>query len=188
MPDKEQADVRLGGMLVPYGHSDTEAIDIAVHILGGSSLSSRMGITIRDEQGLAYHVSVKTRQRNNGRLWFMQSTTKSENVHILLRSALKEINQMRQEKVTDAELFNAKRYFIGTLPMVIETPNDILQQVYEMVRHDLPLTAFDTYADRVLSVTKDDVLRVMKKYFDPSKLVYVAGGPVEVNSMDEFNR
>ena len=187
MPEKKQADVRIGGTLVPYGHPDTEAIDVAVHILGGSSLSSRMGVNIRDEQGFAYSVSVKTRQRMKGGLWFMQSGTKGENATKLLSCAIKEIKKMRQEPVTDEELFNAKRYFIGTLPMVIETPQDILGLVYDMVRHNVPLNDFDTYADRVMSVTKKDVMRVMKKYFDPTNVVIVGAGPLAENALDGFN-
>jgi len=188
MPEKKQADVRIGGTLAPYGHPDTEAIDIAVHILGGSSLSSRMGVSIRDEQGLAYGVGVKTRQRNKGGLWFMKAGTKGENAQKLLHSAIKEIDKMRQEEVTDEELLTAKRYFIGTLPMVIETPLDILHQVAEMVRHEAPLNEFDTYADRVMRVTKQDVLRVMKKYFNPKNIVIVGAGPLKEDALEEFEK
>ncbi|HDQ00640.1 MAG TPA: insulinase family protein [bacterium] len=186
MPEKKQADVRIGGTLVPHGHADTDAIDVAVHILGGSSLSSRMGVNIRDEQGLAYNVSVRTRQRQKGGLWFMQSATKSETASQLLKSAIHEIENMRKEKVTDKELIAAKRYFIGTLPMVIETPGDILMLVFDMVNHGMPLDYFDNYADRVMAVTKEDVLRVMRYYFDPRNIVVVGAGPIEQSELDQF--
>ncbi|MBN1350838.1 insulinase family protein [candidate division KSB1 bacterium] len=186
MPEKSQADVRLGGTLVPHGHPDSEAIDLAVHILGGSSLSSRLGVSIRDEQGLVYRVGLKTRQRMTGGLWFLQAGTKGENAPQLVRSAISEIERMRREEVTAEELLAAKRYFIGILPMVVETPLDILDQMHEMVRHNLPLTDFDTYSQRVMKVNSKDILRVMKKYFDTENMVIVGAGPLGEDVFREF--
>ena len=184
MPEKKQADVRIGGLLVPFGHKDSEAIELAVHILGGSSLTSRMGVNIREKQGLAYSVGVKTRQRQHGGLWFMQSGTKPETATQLLKSALAEIERMRKEEVSDQELLNAKRFLIGTLPMILESPDDVLRQVEDMVEHHLPVEYFDDYTDRLLAVTKKDILRVMKKYFNTENIVIVGAGPI---SEDEFD-
>ncbi|NOZ60496.1 MAG: insulinase family protein [Calditrichaeota bacterium] len=186
MPEKKQADVRIGGLLVPYGHKDSEAIELAVHILGGSSLTSRMGVNIREKQALAYHVGVKTRQRQHGGLWFMQSGTKPETATQLLKSALAEIRRMRREKVSDAELLNAKRFLIGILPMMLESPDDVLRQVEDTAEHHLPVEYFDNYADRIMAVTKDDILRVMTKYFDTKNIVIVGAGPMDEHEFDIF--
>ncbi|MDW7681291.1 MAG: hypothetical protein SCK70_12050, partial [bacterium] len=58
--------------------------------------------------------------------------------------------------------------------------------VFDMVNHGMPLDYFDNYADRVMAVTKEDVLRVMRYYFDPRNMVVVGAGPIEQSDLDQF--
>jgi zinc protease len=44
------------------------------------------------------------------------------------------------------------------------------------VAYDLPDDYFNTYIQRILAVTKDDVLRTAKKYLDPEKMAIIVVG------------
>jgi zinc protease len=186
MPEKKQVDIRIGLKWVPKNDADIDALDIMERILGGSSLSSRLGVNIRDNQGLAYGINCQSKTRLYGGIWFIQSKTESKNVKQLINTALKEMERMKTEPVTDEELSDAIKYYQGILPMVVETVDGIASIVRDQVYYHLPMDDFDTYPERLAKVTKEDVQRVAQKYLDTQNLVITVAGPVEENLLDEF--
>ncbi len=186
MPEKKQADIRIGLKWVPKNDKDIDALDIMERILGGSSLSSRLGVNIRDNQGLAYGINCQSKTRLYGGIWFIQSKTESKNVKQLIQTALKEMERMKTEPVTDEELSDAIKYYQGILPMVVETVDGIASIVRDQVYYHLLMDDFDTYPERLAKVTKEDVQRVAQKYLDTKNLVITVAGPVDENVLDEF--
>jgi zinc protease len=186
MPEKKQVDIRIGLRWVPKNDKDIDALDIMERVLGGSSLSSRLGVNIRDNKGLAYGIGCQSKTRLYGGIWFIQSRTEPKNVKQLIKSALAEIERIKKEPVTDEELSDAIRFYQGIMPMVVETVDGIASIVKDQIFYNLPMDDFDTYVDRIGKITKDDVQRVANKYLDTNNLVITIAGPVEENILDEF--
>jgi zinc protease len=186
MPEKKQVDIRIGLKWVPKNDKDIDALDIMERILGGSSLSSRLGVNIRDNQGLAYGINCQSKTRLYGGIWFIQSKTEAKNVKQLIRTALKEMERIKTEPVTDEELSDAIKYYQGILPMVVETVDGIAAVIKDQIYYHLPMDDFDTYPDRLAKITKEDVQRVAQKYLDTQNLVITVAGPVDENVLDEF--
>ncbi|GAB4365755.1 MAG: pitrilysin family protein [Calditrichia bacterium] len=176
--EDSQVTLRIAHEAPESSHPDYEKLELANHILGGSSLTSRLGINIRDKQGLTYGIISKLRGRNHGGWWYVGGKTSPENVGKMFVSTLYEIQRMRESKVTENELNDAKRFFLGTLPMVVETPGDIMHILMDQIRSYKPLNDFDHYAERLLAITREDVLNVSQKYFHPERSVIVVGGPI----------
>jgi zinc protease len=78
---------------------------------------------------------------------------------------------------TAAEVDDAKRYLIGSLPRQLETNAGIAgfllsAEVYGLgIDHDVRLP------QRVAEVTHDDVARVARRLLDPARAVVVVAGP-----------
>jgi len=70
------------------------------------------------------------------------------------------------------------------LPFAIETPDDIASRTFEMLNARLPLDSYDKRADRLMAVTKDDIMRVARKYFTLDRFVISVDGPIEEHSLD----
>ena len=49
-----------------------------------------------------------------------------------------------------------------------------------------PIDSFDKKADRIKAITKDDILRVAKKYFTIDNFVIAVDRPIEENSLDKI--
>ena len=89
---------------------------------------------------------------------------------------LKELGLMRDSDVTDAELARAKDQIVKSFPARFATRANVAAQLAELAIFDLPDSYVTDYTRRISAVTKDDVRRVARKYFDPSHLTVVVVG------------
>ena len=186
MPGKKQVDVRMGFRWVAKTDPNLDGLDVLNDILGGSTLTSRLGVTIRDKMGLTYGITTKTRTREKGGLWFLTAKTEPQHVQKLIRESLKIIGQVRENGVTETELKKAQSFDLRILPMVVETPGDILNLVTDMVKYGQPLNYFDTYYDRILGLKVQQINHLAKKYLSTKNYVLTVAGDVPVNILDEF--
>ena len=87
-----------------------------------------------------------------------------------------ELKRLRDEKVSAAELDNAKRAIVGSFALSLEQPQSLLQNIITQKLYDLPADYWDTYPQKVAAVSADDVQRVAQKYIDLDHLQIVAVG------------
>src|SRR5213078_420769 len=74
------------------------------------------------------------------------------------------------------ELENAKRSIVGAFALSLENPGALLQNIITQKLYDLPASYWDTYPQKVESISADDVQRVAQKYIDLDHLQIVAVG------------
>src|SRR5438132_4655564 len=87
---------------------------------------------------------------------------------------MNEFNRIRDEKVSANELDNAKRSIVGGFALSLENPAGRLQNIVTQKLYNLPANYWDTYPQKVESITADDVQRVAQKYIDLQHLQIVA--------------
>lgn len=166
---------------------DEEIVAVLNHILAGSALTSRMGIELRDKQGLIYGIKSELwRKSDDIGYWKFNTKTGPKNTEKVIKGIFSEIKKLFNEGITDTELNQAKQRLIGLLPFYVETPDDASQYVFEMIQNKQPFNFFDQKASRIVSVTKEDVLRIAKKYFTLDQFFVVVDGPIEENSLDKL--
>jgi zinc protease len=93
-----------------------------------------------------------------------------------LREFMNEFKRIRDEKVSPTELDNAKRSIVGAFALSLENPGALLQNIITQKLYDFPASYWDTYPQKVESISADDVQRVAQKYIDLNHLQVVAVG------------
>ncbi len=177
-PADRQVTIRLAHE-APDRHSpDLENLMVANYILGGNSLTSRLGKTIRDNHGLVYGITSKLFARNHGGWWLVECKTSPGNAGRVLLLMLHEIEKMRRDGVSLEEVNEARGYFRGTMPFSMETPLDVLRILVEEIKLGFPLNHWDTFPDRLASINAESVSRTAQKYFHPRRSIIAIGGPV----------
>jgi len=96
--------------------------------------------------------------------------TKNESVKLAIDQTLKIVEEMRQNGVTDKELQDAKDYIIGSFPRRMDTDGKIAGLLTQIEYYNLDRDYFDMYKRNIEKVTKEDVLRVAKKYLHPEDI------------------
>lgn len=166
---------------------DQEAVDILNYVLASSALTSRMGIQLRDKQGLIYGIKSELWAPTGSiGYWKFNTKTAPKNAEKVITGIFGEIRKLLEGGITDEELQTAKQRRLGLLPFFIETPDDIATRVFEMLRDKEPLDSFDKKAERILAVKAEDVMRIAKKYFTLDRFIVVVDGPIEQHSLDHL--
>lgn len=188
--EKDYSECTINIGFAPFNdvkQEDEEIVAVLNHILAGSALTSRMGIELRDKQGLIYGIKSELwRKSDDIGYWKFNTKTGPKNTEKVIKGIFSEIKKLFNEGISDTELNQAKQRLIGLLPFYVETPDDASQFVFEMIQNKQPFNFFDKKANRIVSVTKDDVLRIAKKYFTLDKFIIVVDGPIEENSLDKL--
>jgi zinc protease len=176
--DKEltQANIIMGHEGVTRGNPDYYVIQVMNNILGGGGFSSRVVDSIRNERGLAYSVyTYFNADKSHGTFQFVMQT-KNDSAREAMRIAREEIERIRREPVSEQELNDAKDYLTGSFPLRLDTNRKVANFLAQVEFFQLGLDYPDRYGDLIRKVTREDVLRVAKRYLQPEKLITVVVG------------
>jgi zinc protease len=174
--DVTQASILFGYVGIARDNPDYYAVQVMNYIFGGGGFSSRLMKVIRDEMGLTYSInSFFAATKYPGR-FEVEVQTKNESAGRVIDEMLKQMRLMKAESISDQELQYAKDYLIGSFPRRLETIRKTADFIAAVQYYRLGDDYIDRYKDYVAKVTKDDVLRVARKYLDDENYVLVIVG------------
>ncbi len=175
-----QTHLRAGHLSVKENDPDYPALSILNDILGGGSFRSRLFQDIRTQRGLAYSVgsAIRTGTRERG-IWAMRAETKLESTQEVIQRLVVHMERLREQPVTDAELEEAKEAFINSFVFSFTSPSAIVGRLIGLEYDGLPRDFLQQLRERVVKLTKEDLLRVARTHLHPERLKIVALGPPE---------
>lgn len=172
-----QTQVRIGHLGIKQDNPDFYALSIMNDILGAGGLTSRLFQDIRTRQGLAYSVGSAFRPGKLERGFFLAyGATRAEKTLQAMTTIIQHIGEIREGLVSDEELKRAKEAFLNSFIFSFSSPAQIVGRQISLEYYGLPGDFLEQYRANVEKVTKDDILRVAKKYLHPDRLIVVAVG------------
>jgi predicted Zn-dependent peptidase len=174
-PNSVQTNLFIGNIAIERKSPDYVAMTVMNRILGGGP-ASRLFINLREEKGYTYGVGSGLTALKFPGPWSASSSMRTEVTEGALTELLKEVRRMREEKVSDRELDDARRAIVAEFALSLESPAQVIG--YEITRriYGLPADYWDTYPASVSAVSADEVQRVARKYLDPETMQIVAVG------------
>ena len=173
-PGAPQSSVRIGTVGVPRSTDDYFSLLVMNTILGGS-FTSRLNNNLRETKGYTYGARSGFDMRREAGPFTASAEVTGTKTDSSLIEFMKELRGIL-DTVPQGELEKAKRYLQLGLPASFETTGDIAFRLTPVVTYGLPLDYYNTYVQRIESVTQADVQRVARRYLDPSKLAIVIVG------------
>jgi zinc protease len=157
---------------------DYYAAQIMSYILGGDTFGSRLGKSIRDQNGLAYSVdSFIQAQHGSGPFEvFLGANPKNATKAITLMRQI--MAQMRRYGVTPEEIHLAKQYITGAYPLRLETNAGVAGVLLRSEDYGLGLDFPQRRNALYNAVTPAQVNAAIKKYLRPDQGVLVIAGAV----------
>jgi zinc protease len=176
-PSSVQTTVVLGNIAIDRRDPDYFALNVANHILGEGT-TGRLFLNLREEKGYTYGVySTFTAVKYPGP-WRAGGDVRTEVTSGAMTEFLNEFNRLRDQKVPDNELDEAKRSIVASFALSLESPSELLGYAIVQKIYGFPADYWDTYPAKIMSVTADDIQRVARKYLNPDNLQVVAVGDV----------
>ncbi len=171
--DLTQANIVLGHLGISRENPDYYAVSVMNYILGGGGFSSRLMQSIRDEKGLAYDVHSFFEALKQAGTFEVGVQTKNESASTAIADIHRQLELIREEPVSDEELSEAKSYLTGSFRRRLDTNRKIADFLAAVEFYELGGDYVDKYAGYVNAVTKEEILRVARKYIDPDNYVLV---------------
>jgi predicted Zn-dependent peptidase len=173
-----RVDILLPG--IKRENPDYFAIQVMNDILGGGGFTSHIMSSVRSDEGLAYSAYSSF----PGGIYYPNNFTaayqsKSRSVTYAASIVLREMKKMTEQPPTDQELSIAKAGFIDTFPRHFATKSQVAANFAQEEftgRYARDPQYYRTYRSHIEAVTKDEVLRVAKKYLAPDKSVILIVG------------
>ena len=174
-PGSVQTVFQIGALGIARTDPDYVAFAVMNRILGGGA-SSRLFLNIREDKGYAYSVGSSFNTSKYRGTFIASSPVRTEVTEGTLREFMNEFKRIREEKVSPAELDNAKRAIVGQFALALENPQSLLQNIITQKLYNLPADYWDTYPQKVEAITAADVQRIAQVYIDMEHLQIIAVG------------
>jgi zinc protease len=179
-----QANIVLGNVGVRRYNPDYYSLSVMNYILGGGGFGSRLTEEIRVKRGLAYSVaSFFDAEKYQGSFQIVMQT-KNPSAREAIDLALKEMELIRKEPVSEEDLRRAKAYLIGSFPLRIDTQSKLANFLAQVEYYGLGLDYPERYPSLINSVTREGVLSVGKAYLHPEQVILVVVGNLKEAGME----
>ena len=175
-PGAAQSVFNIGLPGPPRNTPDYFALQVLNTILGGQ-FQSRLNANIREQKGYSYGVNSGFSYGKGPGAFRAGGSIFSAKTDAALLEFMKELKGIVGEKpITDEEIKTAKESLIQGLPQRFASVSAISSAITSLVVQGLPDDYYQTYAKNVSAVTKEDLLRVAKRYIDLEHLAIVIVG------------
>jgi predicted Zn-dependent peptidase len=162
--DTTQAQLVVGVPALARDHPDAWVLSVMNAILG-DGMSSRLFLSVREEQALAYDISSGVSDYRDAGALEVAAGVDPEALPAALDAILAELERLRADPVPDDELAKAKRYLGGGLELRMDETRHVASWLGgQEALHEDVLTV-DQALDRIESVSAEDIGRVASTLF-----------------------
>ena len=181
IPEKSETSLIMGTVGPARGDPDYLDAVLGNSILGEFGMMGRIGRSVREENGLAYYAGSSLTSLTYGGCWTLEAGVNPANVESAAELILAELRRFTSEKVSNDELDDVKSFFVGSLPLSLESNSGVAGLLMNMETHHLGLDYLQRMPELVAAVSADSVLETARKWLDPERLIRVTAGTTKVS-------
>ena len=188
--DVNQSNVLIVGLGTERSNPDYYALSVMNEVFSGG-FGSRVVQDVRTKLGLAYDVEGQYgASYDHPGIFYVMAGTKSASTVAATKALEAEIERLKTEPPSPAELRKAKDQLLNSFIFHYDSPEKILNEQVTLAFYGYPLDFLDKYKAGIEKVTSADVSRVANKYIDQSKLsTIVVGNEAQITpSLNELGK
>jgi zinc protease len=178
-PDKANADFVAGELFaLRDDDADYPAVVMANYIFGSGALSSRLGMRVRQKEGLSYGVgsTVSVSSFDRRASISMSAICNPQNMEKVDTAIREELELLLKDGVTKDELEKGKQGYLSAQKVRRATDGALVGLLSELNYVGRTMKYYEGVEKRIESLTPEQVAAAARKYFDPKKVVVVMAG------------
>jgi len=171
---EEKKDINTGYMAIAYKvpkfkeDKDGYALDVLSTILGDSR-SSILNRKLKEEKQLVYSILASDSTFMDDGLFVIQSSFKPKNLKAVEDEIFKQIDLVKKGGITNEQVAKAINMIKTSTYYSRESISNISNELGYLTLFWGNTWYYDNYLNNIEKVTKDDVIKVAKKYLDKNK-------------------
>lgn len=171
-----QAHILIGQPGIARSDPDFFTLLLANHVLGGSGFVSRLTREIREQRGLTYGVYSYFSPGRHAGAFTVGLQTRPDQAALAVDLVRQELRRFVSDGPTDAELDEARQSLINGFALRLDSNRKLLDNLSNIGWNDLPLDYLDTWTARLRAVSRDEVMRALRRVLQPERMVTVVVG------------
>ena len=176
IPGKSEADIVMGVAGPPRRSLDFLVASLGNNILGQFGMYGRIGESVREKSGLAYHASSSLSGGIGPGPWLFIAGVDPKNLEKVIALMRQEIARFISEPVTSEELADSQANYIGRLPLSLESNAGVASALLNLERYNLGLDYYQRYPDLIQAITPAEILETALRYLHPDNLAIATAG------------
>jgi predicted Zn-dependent peptidase len=186
-PNSVQTFLAVANRAIDRSNPDYIACQVMNRVLG-SGPSSRLFRIIREEKGYTYGISSGFAASKVTNYFTASTSVRTDVTEPALAELLHQFADIRDRPVPEGELADAKSAIVASFVLGLESAQSVLGRWMEQRDYGFPEDYWDTYSQKVMAITAEDVQRVAKKYvpLDNSQIIAVGDGTKIAELLKKF--
>ncbi|MBL4678603.1 MAG: insulinase family protein [Mucilaginibacter sp.] len=161
----------IGGRAYPSAHQNKYGLLLLNNILGGMGMSNRLNLEIREKHGIAYTIESNYTSLTDTGIFSIYFGTDAEKTDKAMKLVHKELKKLRDNRLGDVLLKQAKDKFIGQIALAEESRMSL---IISMAKSLMDFNHIDTLEDifaKINAVTADQLLGISNEILDTDDLI-----------------
>ncbi|MCC2631595.1 MAG: processing protease [Patescibacteria group bacterium] len=155
-------------------------------ILGGN-MSSRLFVSVREEQGLCYYVRSMPDSYVDAGLLVASAGVDNARLPLAVTAILNEFRKLRDEPVSEEELERAKQFLFGKMLLSMEDSEQVAEFYGMQQLLEGEIETVESIEAKVAAVTSEDIQRIAKELFVSEELRLAVIGPhADAKALEEL--
>jgi zinc protease len=157
---------------------DYPAVVLGNYVLGGGSLSSRLGDRVRQKEGLSYGIGsgLNAGIEDKYGSFSVFAICNPDVIGKVDAAVMEEIHRLLKDGIPADELSKAKQGWLQSQQLARSTDDGVARKLQRGLRVNQTLTYDADLETKVAALTPAEVLAALKKYLDAKRLVIVTAG------------
>jgi zinc protease len=177
LPGKTQAITLMGNKAIDRKDPRYYSALVLNQILGGDTLSSRLGTEIRDRQGLTYGIYSSFAAGKRQGTFIISMQTAPEDAGKATQSTISLLKDLQTNGVTAAEVANSKQSISSNYTVDLASPDEIAGATLGNAIYGLNPNEISEFPNKIQAVTLEQVNQVAKELIQPDRFVIITAGP-----------
>jgi len=173
----QQTTIVMGQVGITPNDPDYYTLKVGNNILGGTPLTSRLFIQVREQRGLAYGATSNFTPLAARGPFVVFLQTRNEKAQEATTVTQQVVQNFVQQGPTVAEVSAAKDNIIGQFPFATASNAAITAQVMRIGFYHLPLDYLDTFRDKIKLVSLEQIRAAFNKQIQPNNFATIMVGP-----------
>lgn len=174
-----QAHCVLGTRSFSIHHPYKTGFLLLNNLLGGTGMSSRLNMEIREKYGIAYTIESNYTPMSDTGIFSIYFGTDTEKTEKALKLVHKELKKLRDQKLGPLQLKQAKNKFIGQIALGEENRMGLIISMSKSLMDYGRVDSLEEVFAKINAVTETQILEIANEMFDPKTLSSLVFYPAE---------
>lgn len=140
------------------------------NLLGGTGMSSRLNLEIREKHGIAYTIESNYTPMSDTGMFSIYLGTDSEKMPKALKLVERELGKLRDQKLGPIQLHQAKQKFIGQIALGEENRMGLIISMSKSLLDYGKVDSLEEVFARINAVSSSQILEIANQMFTPDQL------------------